>query len=66
MSRNLERRVEACFPIEETADRDRILKELDLYLKDGTAWELTPDGTYVRSKRRGQPAQQALLSRYVR
>ena len=66
MSRNLDRRVEACFPIEDANHRDRVLKELELYIRDGSAWELQPDGTYTPSKRRGRPAQQVLLSRFAR
>ena len=66
MTRNLERRVEACFPIEEPTQSLRVMKELDLYQRDATGWELQTDGTYRRSKRRGASAQETLLSRYAR
>ena len=50
MGRNLKRRVEACFPIEPAALRERVVSEgLLTYLLDNSqAWELHPDGTYVR------------------
>ena len=49
MERNLFRRVESCFPIEDKVLRERILGELELYLTDNTqAWVLQNDGSYVR------------------
>lgn len=50
MSRNLHRRVESCFPIEQPDLKARVLHEsFDLYLKDNTqAWALQPDASYVR------------------
>jgi polyphosphate kinase len=48
MERNLDRRVETCFPIEGKKLRQRVRKELDLYLADNhSAWMQQPDGTYV-------------------
>ena len=65
MERNLFRRVETCFPIEDKKLRDRILDELKLYLQDNTqAWILQNDGTYVRETPGDNPpvsAQQSLL-----
>jgi polyphosphate kinase len=47
MNRNMFRRVEICFPIESKRLYNRILHDLDLYLKDNTqAWLLQPDGSY--------------------
>ena len=48
MGRNLHRRVETCFPIEEPALRDRIYEEgLELYLNDTAgAWLMGADGVY--------------------
>lgn len=48
MQRNLYRRVEACFPVEEPALRRRIIDEgIQRYLDDNTqAWELKSDGSY--------------------
>jgi polyphosphate kinase len=69
MTRNLVRRVEACFPIEDPVMRDRVIDEtLVSYLRDnGTAWLLQPDGSYTRAPQpTGQPtfsAQRALLDR---
>ncbi len=51
MDRNLFRRIETCFPIEDKALRNRVIKEsLMNYLSDNTlAWTLQSDGTYKRS-----------------
>ncbi|HQU17228.1 MAG: polyphosphate kinase 1 [Chromatiales bacterium 21-64-14] len=67
MERNFFRRVEVCFPIESRALRERVVKELKLYLKDNTqAWVLQSDGSYQRRTPRGGSApfsvQQALLA----
>jgi len=49
MERNLDRRVETGFPIEDKKLRQRIRKELDLYLADNaTTWQLHSDGSYAR------------------
>jgi polyphosphate kinase len=49
MERNLFRRVETCFPIEDKKLSARIMSELELYLTDNTqAWILQNDGSYVR------------------
>lgn len=49
MERNLFRRVETCFPIEDKKLSERIMSELELYLTDNTqAWILQNDGSYVR------------------
>jgi polyphosphate kinase len=43
------RRVEICFPVESKRLYNRILHDLDLYLKDNTqAWLLQPDGYYLQ------------------
>ncbi len=48
MDRNLLRRVETCFPIEDPILRDRVISEFDLFLRDeGNAWTLRPDGSYA-------------------
>ena len=47
MNRNMFRRVEICFPIENKKLHNRILQDLDVYLKDNSqAWILNPDGSY--------------------
>ncbi len=51
MERNLFHRVETCFPIEAKKLRDRVIGDLELYLRDNTqAWLLQPDGTYVLTR----------------
>ncbi|HEY2124916.1 MAG TPA: polyphosphate kinase 1 [Chthoniobacterales bacterium] len=64
MPRNLIRRVEVAFPIEEPRLRDEIVNDiLPAFLKDRVkARELQPDGTYVRlHPRPGEEASQAQL-----
>ncbi len=49
MNRNMFRRVETCFPIEDKKLHARILKDLDGYLKDNSqAWVLQSDGSYLQ------------------
>jgi len=49
MERNFFRRVEIAFPVLRKQLRERITKDLEIYLADNTnAWELRPDGTYAR------------------
>ena len=49
MERNFFRRIETAFPIKRRAHRERILKDLDVYLSDNTqAWQLGSDGVYRR------------------
>ena len=52
MERNFFRRVEVAFPIERRKHRERILRDLEIYLRDNCqAWELRADGTYERVQR---------------
>lgn len=69
MVRNMFHRVESCFPIKHKKIRDRILEDLDLYLRDNThAWLLQEDGSYVPSQALGDiepvDAQAILLERW--
>jgi len=49
MPRNLDRRLELLFPIEETHNRKRLIDLLDVYFRDNVkAWALQPDGRYTR------------------
>lgn len=50
MERNLDRRVETCFPVEGKKLVMRVKKELDAFLTDNTlSWLLQPDGSYIRN-----------------
>jgi polyphosphate kinase len=69
MERNLDRRVETAFPIEDRKLRQRIRKDLDVYLSDNTtAWLLQPDGQYIRlhpaDSQIPHDVQQQLLEKY--
>ncbi len=49
MNRNMFKRVEVCFPIENKKLQSRILHNLELYLTDNQqAWRLQTDGSYQR------------------
>jgi polyphosphate kinase len=51
MDRNLSRRVEAVAPVASRALRERLWEVLQVQLEDErTAWEMQPDGSYVRLK----------------
>ncbi|MBV9343430.1 MAG: polyphosphate kinase 1 [Gammaproteobacteria bacterium] len=69
MERNFFRRVEVAFPIRRARHRERIRRDLDLYLADNCqAWRLRPDGSYERLTRgAAQPvnAQSELLAAYA-
>jgi len=62
MPRNLDRRVEVVFPLEEPKLRQRVSEVLDLALADDTeAWNLHPDGTWTRvPTSEGRSMQEAL------
>lgn len=69
MSRNMMRRVELAWPVEDEKMRKRIIQEnLGLYLQDNVdAWSLTASGEYVPASDDSQPAlacQTALLNQY--
>jgi polyphosphate kinase len=49
MDRNFFRRTEACFPIRQRPLKDRLKRDLELFLADNCgAWELRGDGSYER------------------
>lgn len=58
--RNLRRRVELLVPVPDARQRMELDRVLSLYLDDPTAWELEPDGSYVRRTGRDMGAQEAL------
>jgi polyphosphate kinase len=68
MERNLDKRVETCFPVEGRKLIVRVKKELEAYLTDNThSWILQADGSYLRSTPTGnqnpRSAQDILLER---
>jgi polyphosphate kinase len=69
MERNFFRRIETAFPIKRRAHRERILKDLDVYLADNTqSWQLGPDGVYQRhtpGESKTVCAQEKLLEMYA-
>lgn len=55
MPRNLDRRVEIVFPVEDEKIKEELLHILDLEFRDNVkAHILQPDGTYVKQDRRGK------------
>ncbi len=57
MPRNLDRRVEIVFPVEDDVIKDRIKHILDVLLRDNLkAYAMLPDGTYAKMSRRGKQA----------
>jgi len=60
MQRNLYRRVEVAFPIQDPEHKERLIQEgLQVYLDDTEgAWELLPNGAYVRSEEPGRPVRE--------
>ncbi|MGO9612353.1 MAG: polyphosphate kinase 1 [Dissulfurispiraceae bacterium] len=70
MVRNFFRRVETCFPVEQPQLRQRLIEDLEYYLKDNSqAWILQSDGTYRKLAPGAEEpfsAQNALLERYSR
>ena len=71
MNRNMLRRVELAWPVNDPQLRQRLVDEcLVAYLHDNRdAWDLMADGTYKRVKGAGEPngsgAQAALMARYA-
>ena len=50
MVRNLHRRVETCFPIENRKLKERVVRELNYYLDDNIqAWDLQSDSSYIQA-----------------
>jgi polyphosphate kinase len=67
MSRNMFGRIEVAWSIPDAKLRQRVIDEcLVPYLYDACdAWELRPDGEYVRVDTDGPSAQQALMTRFT-
>ena len=67
MSRNMFRRVEAGFPIENKQLKARVLNDLQYYLKDNSqAWIMRSDGNYLQSIPKGEvfQVQSELMEQY--
>jgi polyphosphate kinase len=67
MSRNMFRRIEIAWPVQDAKLRQRVIDEaLQPYLYDTLdAWQLGPDGRSSRVSGRGISAQQALMQRFL-
>jgi polyphosphate kinase len=66
MSRNLNRRVELMFPVEDAALKKQLTSIVELSLSDNVKRrDATPDGTYVRPDRRGRAAVQSQLQHHA-
>ena len=70
MSRNMIRRIELAWPVEDPVLRQRVVDEcLGLYLQDArNAWSLVHDGQYTKLEKKGRhvrSAQAILMSRYA-
>lgn len=56
MPRNLDRRIELMFPVEDPANWQRVMQVIEVQLADTERTRLMqPDGSYVRVDRRGKP-----------
>jgi polyphosphate kinase len=66
MSRNMFRRIELAWPVQDAVLRQRVIDEcLVPYLHDARdAWTLQSDGSYRRDDAQGASAQQALMRHY--
>lgn len=50
MERNLNQRVEVCFPLRTKSIQDRVMEDINFYLNDNKqAWILSKDGSYQRA-----------------
>jgi polyphosphate kinase len=69
MERNFFRRVEVAFPLRRKAHRERVLRDLETYLRDDTqAWKLQSDGVYTHvqpPEHASTNAQSELLAKYA-
>ncbi len=62
MERNLNHRVETCFPVQQPELAQRIFQELLLYVNDGKeGWVLQNDGTYTRTDEPDSKSAQSIL-----
>ena len=69
MNRNMLRRIELAWPVDDPALRQRVIDEcLNVYMQDGrNAWRLGPEGHYEKIEKKGRhvrSAQAILMQRY--
>jgi polyphosphate kinase len=65
--RNMDRRVEVCFPLDSDDVKEYVVNHiLSLHLRDNTkAWQLTPDGSYVRKSRSANEPEIRSQSKFI-
>ncbi|RRJ82978.1 polyphosphate kinase 1 [Aestuariirhabdus litorea] len=68
MVRNLDHRIETCYPIEHPKLAQRVKKELDAYLQDNCmSWQLQSDGSYRQNQpRANQPRRDAQMQLLIK
>ena len=67
MPRNLDRRIEVFFPVEDVKLQEELTTQIELSLSDNVKRRVQqPDGTYVKPGRRGQTAVQSQLEHHRR
>jgi len=67
MTRNLDRRVEVLFPIEDPVLQEELISQLEISFADNVKRrELLPDGSYQKPGRRGRPAVQSQFEHHKR
>ena len=67
MTRNLDRRVEVVFPIEDTNLQTELIEQMELSFADNVKRRiLQPDGSYQKPSRRGKPAVHSQLEHHRR
>jgi polyphosphate kinase len=69
MNRNMLRRIELAWPVDDPVLRQRVIDEcLNVYMQDGrNAWRLGPEGHYEKIEKKGRhvrSAQAILMQRY--
>ena len=66
MPRNLDRRVEAVAPIEESGLKQQLQQLIQLYLHDSSAWHMQSDGSFlqIQPEDEQQSAQANLMDRW--
>ena len=67
MGRNLKRRIEVAFPVEDTALKNELITMMELSLGDNIKRRIAaPDGIYHRARRKGRAAMQSQIMHHRR